>query len=383
MSTIPLDRQGKVIPPQPSPSNPAASPFNLSTPPPATASSPRPSAPPSFAPGAQPYGAPPPQTQSLPTSYASAPSPYSPPPQTQSFNPQSYGAYNVYENKAAPPIGAPYGAPQGYPPGYGAPAPSYAVSYGQPPQPYAQPAQPYGQPAQPYGQPSQPYGQPAQPYGQPAQPYGQPAQPYGQPPYAPPPQAQGGSVSLVKGGNVSLSKAVPGLVQIRVGLGWDVRQTPGAPFDLDASAFLLKGDGRVRFAQDLIFYNNKQSSDGSVYHHGDNLTGVGEGDDEIISVDVRRVPPDIQKIVFVVSIYDAVARGQNFGQVSRAFIRVVDANTNQEICRFDLTEEASMINCMIFGEVYRYGGEWKFRAIGQGVQGGLRSCGQMFGVNMQ
>jgi len=182
---------------------------------------------------------------------------------------------------------------------------------------------------------------------------------------------------------VSLSKVSPGLMHIRVGLGWDVRQTQGAAFDLDASAFLLKGDGRVRFSQDLIFYNNKQSVDGSVFHNGDNLTGAGEGDDEVLSIDLMRVPPDVQKAVFVVSIYDAVARGQNFGQVSRAFIRVVNADTNQEICRYDLTEEASMDNCMIFGEVYRYGGEWKFRAIGQTIQGGLRACGQMFGLNMQ
>jgi len=182
---------------------------------------------------------------------------------------------------------------------------------------------------------------------------------------------------------VSLSKAVPGLLHIRVGLGWDVRQTPGTPFDLDASVFLLKADGRVRFSQDLIFYNNKQSADGSVFHHGDNLTGEGEGDDEMLSIDLMRVPPEIQKIVCTVSIYDAIARGQNFGQVSRAFIRVVNADTNQEICRYDLTEEASMNNCMIFGEVYRYSGEWKFRAIGQSIQGGLKACGQMFGLNMQ
>jgi len=192
-----------------------------------------------------------------------------------------------------------------------------------------------------------------------------------------------GSVSLVKGGNLSLSKAVPNLRHITVGLGWDVRQTPGAPFDLDASVFMLKADGRVRMAQDLIFYNNRQSIDGSVYHHGDNLTGAGEGDDEQLSVDLTRVPQEIQKIVCVVSIYEAEARGQNFGMVNRAFIRVVNADNTQEIVRFDLTEEASMFNCMVFGEVYRYNGEWKFRAIGQGVPGGLKACGPMFGISMQ
>lgn len=200
-----------------------------------------------------------------------------------------------------------------------------------------------------------------------------------------PPGAQGyvGSVSLAKGGNMSLSKANPNLAKIRIGLGWDVRQTGGPAFDLDASAFMLKGDGRVRMSQDLIFYNNKNSVDGSVYHHGDNITGVGEGDDEIVSIDLTRVPMEIQKVVFTCSIYEAEMRQQNFGMVSRAFIRVVDDFTNQEICRFDLTEEASLLNTMIFGEVYRYQNEWKFRAVGQGIQGGLTAIGAMFGLNLQ
>jgi tellurium resistance protein TerD len=193
----------------------------------------------------------------------------------------------------------------------------------------------------------------------------------------------GGVVNLVKGGNMSLSKAVPNLHRVTIGLGWDVRQTPGAPFDLDASVFMLKGDGRVRMPQDLIFYNNRQSIDGSVFHHGDNLTGAGEGDDEQVSVDLNRVPPEIMKIVVVCSIYEAEARMQNFGMVSRAFIRVVNADNSMEIVRFDLTEEASMFNCMVFGELYRYNNEWKFRAIGQGVQGGLKACGPMFGIAMQ
>jgi len=197
------------------------------------------------------------------------------------------------------------------------------------------------------------------------------------------PGMSGGVVSLVKGGNMSLTKAVPNLRRVTVGVGWDVRQTPGAPFDLDASVFMLKGDGRVRMPQDLIFYNNRQSIEGAVYHHGDNLTGAGEGDDEQVSVDLTRVPPEIMKIVAVVSIYEAEMRGQNFGMVSRAYIRVVNADNSQEIVRFDLTEEASMFNCMVFGELYRYNNEWKFRAIGQGVQGGLKACGPMFGIAMQ
>jgi tellurium resistance protein TerD len=214
----------------------------------------------------------------------------------------------------------------------------------------------------------------------------------GQPPFGAPagmapgmgaPGGYVGSVSLAKGGNMSLTKANPNLTKIRIGLGWDVRQTGGPAFDLDASCFLLKADGRVRMAQDLIFYNNKTSVDGAVFHHGDNLTGVGEGDDEVISIDLSRVPMEIQKIVFIVSIYEAEMRQQNFGMVSRAFIRVVDDFTHQEMCRFDLSEEASLLNTMIFGEVYRYGNEWKFRAVGQGIQGGLKAIGGMFGLNLQ
>jgi tellurium resistance protein TerD len=182
---------------------------------------------------------------------------------------------------------------------------------------------------------------------------------------------------------MSLSKLNPNLAKIRIGLGWDVRQTGGPAFDLDASAFLLKADGRVRMSQDLVFYNNKTSVDGSVYHHGDNITGVGDGDDEIVSLDLTRVPMEIQKIVFVCSIYEAEVRQQNFGMVSRAFIRVVDDLSNQEMCRFDLTEEASLLSSMIFGEVYRYNNEWKFRAVGQGIQGGLKAIGAMFGLNLQ
>jgi len=181
---------------------------------------------------------------------------------------------------------------------------------------------------------------------------------------------------------VNLSKIVPNLNKVTIGLGWDARQTAGAAFDLDASIFLTKGDGKVRTPRDLVFYNNLQSVDGSVRHLGDNLTGVGEGDDEQVEVDLTRVPPDVEKIVFVVSIYQAEQRQQSFGMVQRAFIRVVNRDSNQEICRYDLTEEASTVSSMIFGEVYRYSGEWKFRAVGQGFAGGLKGLGQMFGVNL-
>jgi len=181
---------------------------------------------------------------------------------------------------------------------------------------------------------------------------------------------------------VNLNKAAPGLIRVTVGLGWDSRRTSGDQFDLDASIFLIKGDGRVRTPKDLVFYNNLQSVDGSVRHLGDNLTGVGEGDDEQAEIELTRVPPDVEKIVFTVSIYQAEQRRQNFGMVQRAFIRVFNKDNRQEICRYDLTEEASMVNSMIFGELYRYGGEWKFRAVGQGFTTGLKGLGQMFGVNL-
>jgi len=181
---------------------------------------------------------------------------------------------------------------------------------------------------------------------------------------------------------MSLSKAAPGLTNAYIGLGWDVRQTPGAPFDLDASCFMLNAAGKVRQPQDFIFYNNLRSVDGSIVHQGDNLTGVGEGDDERVFVNLALVPPDVQKIVFVVSIYESLQRNQNFGMVQGAFIRVVNADNQVEIVRFDLSEEASLLNCMIFGELYRYNNEWKFRAVGQGFQGGLPQVGNLFGMSL-
>lgn len=181
---------------------------------------------------------------------------------------------------------------------------------------------------------------------------------------------------------MSLLKVDPGLTRAKVGLGWDVRQTTGAAFDLDASVFMLRADGKVRGPQDFIFYNNKVSPDGSVAHQGDNLTGQGEGDDEQIIVELGRIPPDVEKLVFSVSIHEAQARGQNFGMVMNAFIRVLNAFNDQVIVRYDLTEEASLYNAMLFGELYRYNGEWKFRAIGQGFNGGLKQLGVMFGINL-
>ena len=189
-------------------------------------------------------------------------------------------------------------------------------------------------------------------------------------------------VSLSKGGNVSLTKEAPGLTAVNVGLGWDVRTTTGADFDLDASALMLGQDGKILSDQNFIFFNNLRSPDGSVEHTGDNLTGEGDGDDESLIIDLSRVPVNVDKIVFPVSIHDAENRGQAFGQVSNAFIRVVNQADGQELARYDLSEDASTETAMIFGEVYRYGGEWKFRAVGQGYASGLRGIALDFGVNV-
>lgn len=190
------------------------------------------------------------------------------------------------------------------------------------------------------------------------------------------------AISLSKGGNVSLSKTAPGLTNILIGLGWDVRATDGAAFDLDASAFMLKGDGKVRSDADFIFFNQKTSADGSVTHMGDNTTGAGEGDDEVIKVNLAAVPAEVEKISVSVTIHDAEARKQNFGMVSQAFVRVVNEADGSEIVRYDLSEDFSVETALIFGEVYRNSGEWKFRAVGQGFQGGLGPLAKNFGVNV-
>jgi tellurium resistance protein terD len=190
------------------------------------------------------------------------------------------------------------------------------------------------------------------------------------------------AISLQKGGNVSLSKEAPGLTKMLIGVGWDVRATAGENFDLDGSAFLLNASGKVRSDADFIFYNQPKSDNGAVVHHGDNRTGAGSGDDEVIEVDLSTVPADVEKIAITVTIHDADARKQNFGQVSSAFIRCVNPNGDVEIARFDLSEDASVETAMIFGEIYRHNGEWKFKAIGQGFKGGLGALAQHFGVNV-
>ena len=190
------------------------------------------------------------------------------------------------------------------------------------------------------------------------------------------------AISLAKGGNVSLSKEVPGLRNIQVGLGWDARVTDGAGFDLDSSVFMLRSDGKVRNDQDFIFYNNTKSSDGSIEHAGDNTTGAGEGDDEVVKVDLSKVPEEIDKLSFAVTIHEADTRRQNFGMVGSAYIRICNQDNNVEIVRFDLSEDYSTETAMIFGELYRNGSEWKFKAIGQGFSGGLAPLARNFGVGV-
>jgi tellurium resistance protein TerD len=189
-------------------------------------------------------------------------------------------------------------------------------------------------------------------------------------------------ISLNKGGNLSLTKTDPTLKNIIVGLGWDARPTDGTDFDLDASAFMVKEDGKVRSDSDFIFYNQTKSTCGSVEHTGDNRTGAGEGDDESLVILLDKVPADIQRIVFTVTIHDADSRKQNFGQVSNAFIRLVNKDSNNEVARFDLSEDASIETAMVFGEIYKHGGEWKFKAVGQGYSGGLAALARQYGINI-
>ncbi|QLG11687.1 TerD family protein [Deinococcus sp. D7000] len=190
------------------------------------------------------------------------------------------------------------------------------------------------------------------------------------------------ALSLKKGGNISLSKQDANLQRIIVGLGWDPRPTDGQAFDLDACAFLLNNGGKVRGDHDFIFYNQLRSQDGSVEHTGDNRTGEGDGDDEAIKINLTQVPAEIQKIAVSVTIDEADARRQNFGQVGGAFIRVVNEDNGQELTRFDLGEDFSTETAVIFGEIYRHAGEWKFRAVGQGYTGGLGPLARNYGVNV-
>lgn len=190
-------------------------------------------------------------------------------------------------------------------------------------------------------------------------------------------------INLQKGQKVDLTKGNPSLKNLMIGLGWDVNQYDGgADFDLDASAFLLGNNGKVPTDSEFVFYGNLKHSSGSVEHMGDNLTGEGEGDDEQIKVDLSKVPGNISRVGFTVTIYEAESRRQNFGQVSNAYIRIVDESTNQELIRYDLGEDFSIETAVVVGEIYKHGGEWKFNAIGSGFQGGLEALCKNYGVNV-
>lgn len=189
------------------------------------------------------------------------------------------------------------------------------------------------------------------------------------------------AINLSKGGNINLSKTAPTMNKVDLGLGWNPRATDGKGFDLDAVAFLTGEDGKVRLDGEFIFFNQKVSPCGSVVHNGDNRTGDGEGDDETISVDLSKVPQEVAKIVFAVTIHEGQQNGQNFGMVDKAYIRVINQDANaEELARFDLSEDGSTEVAMIFGELYRHNGEWKFKAVGQGFNGGLGALASSYGV---
>ncbi len=190
------------------------------------------------------------------------------------------------------------------------------------------------------------------------------------------------SVSLSKGGRVSLSKEAPGLKHIKIGLGWDTNATDtGADFDLDSSMFMLGADGKVTADSDFIFFNNLKSADGSVVHEGDNLTGEGDGDDEVINVDLSKVDPKFETLAITVTIHEAKERGQNFGQVNNSFIRVVNADDGKELTKFELDEDYSSETAILFGTLYRKNGEWRFKAEGSGFNNGLKGFCDMYGVS--
>ena len=190
------------------------------------------------------------------------------------------------------------------------------------------------------------------------------------------------AVSLVKGGNVSLTKEAPSMNVALVGLGWDARVTDGQAFDLDASVFLVGDDGKVLSDSHFVFYNNTTSPDGAVQHQGDNRTGEGDGDDEQVKIELAKVGAEVKKLVFAVTIHEAEARKQNFGMVSNSYMRVVNNDNGAEIARFDLSEDASTETAMIFGELYRHGTEWTFKAVGQGFAGGLGALAKQHGINI-
>ncbi|MCI9157514.1 MAG: TerD family protein [Lawsonibacter sp.] len=190
-------------------------------------------------------------------------------------------------------------------------------------------------------------------------------------------------ISLKKGQKVSLTKDAPGLTKVVVGLGWDVNAyDTGGDFDLDAAAFLLGDSGRVISSDDFVFYGNLKHTSGAVEHLGDNLTGAGDGDDEQIKVDLTKVPDPVARIAFTATIYEAEERRQNFGMVSNAFIRIYNEASGEELLRYDLGEDFSIETAVVFGELYKNNGEWKFNAIGSGYQGGLAALCANYGVDV-
>jgi tellurium resistance protein TerD len=190
------------------------------------------------------------------------------------------------------------------------------------------------------------------------------------------------AINLQKGQNVSLSKEAPGMNEIHAGLGWDTQQFAGADFDLDVVLFLTGANGKAISDSHMVFYNNLTSPDGSVVHSGDNRTGEGDGDDEVVDLNLGGVDAGVQKIVFAVTIHDGAARKQNFGQVQNAFIRLVDKSNGQEMIRYDLSEDFSVETALIVSELYRKDGEWKFKAIGQGFADGLVGLCRFYGLNV-
>ena len=189
-------------------------------------------------------------------------------------------------------------------------------------------------------------------------------------------------ISLKKGQKIDLTKTNPGLSKVLIGLGWDTNKYDGGgEFDLDTAAFCLGDSGKVNSQEDFVFYGNLTHKSGAITHLGDNLTGEGDGDDEQIKIDLSQVPAEITKIDFTATIYEAEQRRQNFGQVSNAYIRVVNEATGEELIRYDLGEDFSIETAVVVGELYRNAGEWKFNAIGSGFQGGLAALCQNFGID--
>lgn len=190
------------------------------------------------------------------------------------------------------------------------------------------------------------------------------------------------TVELTKGGNVSLTKDNPGLSKLVAGAGWDVNQSNGSDFDLDLSLVAVKSDGKVRDNNDLIYFRKLAGVSGAVKHTGDNLTGEGTGDDEQIKIDLAATPADIEKLILFINIYQAEERHQNFGQVNNAFVRIVNQETNEELVKYDLSEDFSTETSVVMGELYRHDGGWKFKAVGQGYAGGLKAIASEHGVGV-